>query len=71
MPQAFALALFNLGAPLAAVNAVLGIGFAGTVLYAAGNIAISVGASYLLGLALRPKLPRPSGRHAPRPSPAN
>lgn len=56
MPQALALALFNVGAPLAVVNAVLGIGVAGTILYTGVYLGVSVG----LSLLLRPAVPKPS-----------
>lgn len=60
MPQALALALFNIGAPLAIANAVVGVGVGGTILYTGGSIALSIGASYLVSVLFRPTLPKPS-----------
>lgn len=60
MPQALALALFNLGAPLAVSNAIVGVGIGGSILSFATSIAISVGLSYLANILLRPAQPKPS-----------
>ena len=63
MPQvlpAVAFAAFNAGAPLVAVNAILGIGVAGVVLHTAVSTAISVGASYAIAKLTAPPMPKPS-----------
>lgn len=58
MPAALGLALFNFGAPLAIVNAVVGVGTAGLLLHTAAYIAISVGLSYVSGILFRPQVPQ-------------
>lgn len=55
-----ALAAFNAGAPLVVANAIVGVGVAGTVLYAAGSVALTVGASYAVAKLTAPKIPKPS-----------
>lgn len=53
MPVAIGFALFNLGAPLALVNAAVGVGIAGAIVHTAIGIAISAGISYLTNILLR------------------
>lgn len=55
-----AIALFNAGAPLVVANAVVGVGVAGTILYTAGSVAITVGASYAVAKLTAPTIPKPS-----------
>ncbi len=58
MAPALGLVFFNLGAPLALVNAAAGVGLVGSLLSTVAPLALSIGASYLL--ADRPRAPKPS-----------
>lgn len=60
MPAALAFALFNVGAPLAVVNAVAGVGFAGALLHTVGYAALAAGSSYAANRLLAPPKPKPS-----------
>lgn len=62
MPQilpAIAFAAFNAGVPLAAVNALAGVGLAGAVTHGVIGIGLSVGASYAAGRLFAPQAIQP------------
>lgn len=64
MPQVIAAPLaaaaFNAGLPLAAVNAIAGVGVTGAILHAGVSVALTVGASYAIAKLTAPKVPKPS-----------
>lgn len=59
MPQALGLLLFQLGAPIGLVNAVVGVGALGAIGSSLASLALSAGLSYLSNSLLAPKAPGP------------
>lgn len=64
MPQVIAgpiaLAAFNAGAPLAVVNAIVGVGVGGAIVHGLVGTALVVGASYGIAKLTAPRMPKPS-----------